>query len=47
MALRVCHLRPPRETGGLGFWRIFGRKKAAAGATAFEFQPAVTRIKRG
>jgi hypothetical protein len=35
MALRVCHLRPPRETGGLGFWRIFGRKKAAAGATAF------------
>jgi hypothetical protein len=38
LAERVCHLRPPGETGGLGFWRIFGRKKAAAEATAFEFQ---------
>jgi hypothetical protein len=34
MAERVCHLRPPGETGGLGFKEDLGRKKAAAGATA-------------
>jgi hypothetical protein len=41
MALRVCHLRPPGETVGLGSCEVLegflGRKKAVAGATAFEF----------